>query len=139
MATEAIKIKGLAEFNRNLRKLDSDLPKALRVALNQAADVVVDAARPRRCRAAPAGPQRRSRRSTRTAARVKGGGARVPYYPWLDFGGERRAPQVGEAGRSTRGPLPVRRVLPASATPASSPDPGPGAARRRPAAGVEVD
>jgi hypothetical protein len=25
--------------------------------------------------------------STATAARVQGGGKRVPYYPWLDFGG----------------------------------------------------
>jgi len=84
---EAIRIDGLAEFSRNLRKLDSDLPKALRVALNDAANVVVDYARPR----VPSRSGRAQRsiraRSTRTAARVTSGGARAPYFPWLDFGG----------------------------------------------------
>ncbi len=84
---EAIKIDGLSEFVRNLRKLDADLPKAMRVALNQAAEVVAGAAR--------TGVPRRSGRaqgsirvaSTRTAVRVRAGGSRAPYYPWLDFGG----------------------------------------------------
>jgi HK97 gp10 family phage protein len=90
MATEAIKIKGLAEFNRNLKKLDSDLPKALRVALNSAADVIVDAARPRVPRRTGRAAAALKARSTRTAARVSGGSARAPYYAWLDFGGEGR-------------------------------------------------
>jgi len=84
---EAIRVDGLAEFSRNLRKLDADLPKALRVALNDAADVVVGAARvrvPKRSGRAAASIRARS---TRTAVRVAGGGKRVPYYPWLDFGG----------------------------------------------------
>lgn len=84
---EAIKIDGLSEFVRNLRKLDGDLPKALRVALNQAAQLVVDDARPR----VPtrSGRAQRSVRvaSTKDRVRVRGGGSRAPYYPWLDFGG----------------------------------------------------
>lgn len=96
---EVIKIDGLAEFSRNLRKLDSELPKALRIAMNAAADIVVDAARakvPRRT-----GRAARSIRpqSTRTAVRVTAGGRRVPYYPWLDFGG-----RVGR-GRAIRRPF----------------------------------
>lgn len=85
--TEPVKVKGLAEFNRNLKRLDAELPKAVRVAFNAAADVVVADAKPRV-------PRRRGRaqgsvraRSTRTKARVTGGGNRAPYYPWLDFGG----------------------------------------------------
>ncbi|MFD4250397.1 hypothetical protein ACFWQL_11725 [Amycolatopsis thermoflava] len=35
--------------------------------------------------------------STRTAARVQGGGKRFPYYPWLDFGGA-----VGRNNRTKR-------------------------------------
>lgn len=84
---EAIKIEGLNEFVRNLKRLDGDLPKAVRRAFNSAADVVVADARPRI-------PQRSGRaassvraRSTQTAARVVGGGAKAPWYPWLDFGG----------------------------------------------------
>lgn len=84
----AIRIEGLAEFNRNLKRMDSQLPKALRLAMNEAAGVVVDWARPRipRRSGRAAGSVRVA--STRTAVRVRAGGARVPYYPWLDFGGK---------------------------------------------------
>lgn len=84
---DPIKIDGLAEFNRNLRKMDSDLPKALRLAGNEAAQIVVDWARARvpsrsgKARATIKG------KSTRTQSRVSGGSQRVSYYPWLDFGG----------------------------------------------------
>lgn len=87
MTTEAIKIDGLREFSKNLRTLDNDLPKALRLAFNEAADIVVDDTKPKV-------PKRRGRakasvkaRSTRTAARVTAGGKKAPHYPWLDFGG----------------------------------------------------
>ena len=35
--TEPIKVEGLDTFLRQLRKLDSDLPKGMRIALNAAA------------------------------------------------------------------------------------------------------
>lgn len=83
----AIKVVGLAEFNRSLRKMDADLPKGLRVALNQSVDTIVIAAQaqvPKRSGRAAASIRAQS---TRTVARVKAGGARAKYYPWLDFGG----------------------------------------------------
>lgn len=85
--TEPIRITGLREFQRNLKQLDGDLPKALRVALNEAANIVVgEAVRrvPKRSGRAAASIKARS---TRTQVRVSGGGNRAPYYPWLDFGG----------------------------------------------------
>ena len=84
---EPIKIEGLREFTKNLKTLDSELPKAVRMAFNEAADIVVGSARPRI--PTKSGKARASvkARSTRTAARVVGGSTRVPYYPWLDFGG----------------------------------------------------
>jgi hypothetical protein len=96
---DPIKIEGLTEFVRSLRKLDSDLPKALRVSFNTAADLVVDYARPRV--PSRSGKARRSvkARSTREAVRVVGGSRTVPYYPWLDFGGT-----VGK-GKSVRRPF----------------------------------
>lgn len=96
---DPIKIDGLAAFTRNLRRLDADLPKTLRVAMNDAAQVVVDWARPRVPRRS--GRAARSLRvaSTGRAVRVRAGGARVPYYPWLDFGG-----RVGRS-RSIRRPF----------------------------------
>lgn len=94
---DAIKITGLREFTRGLRSMDRDLPKALRIAFNDAAQIIVDDARPRV--PARSGRARGSvkARSTRTAARVVGGGNRAPYYPWLDFGG-----RVGPRGSVTR-------------------------------------
>lgn len=102
MAEEFIQIRvsGLKQLNRSLKALDADLPKALRLAGNQAADIVVAQARPK----VPTGPGKGGHAassikaaSTRTAARVKAGGAKYPYFPWLDFGGK-----VGRKHRTVR-------------------------------------
>ena len=84
---DAIRIDGLAKFSRDLKKLDADLPKALRIALNEAAQVVVDYAVPRIPKRSGRAARSVKARSTRTAVRVVGGGRSAPYYPWLDFGG----------------------------------------------------
>lgn len=84
---EPIKIEGLAQFTKNLKTLDRDLPKALRMAFNTAADVVVQDARPRIPTKSGKAKASVKARSTATASRVVGGSTRVPYYPWLDFGG----------------------------------------------------
>lgn len=89
MATvEAIKITGLREFVRDMKTLDSSLPKVIRLASNDSADIVVGYAQPR----VPtlSGKARRTvkAKSTTREVRVVGGSARgAPYYPWLDFGG----------------------------------------------------
>lgn len=87
---EMIRVAGLREFRRDLRKLDKSLPKGLRVAGNKAADIVVGAAKPR----VPTGPGKGGHAktslraaSTATSARVAFGGKKFPYAPWLDFGG----------------------------------------------------
>lgn len=85
---DPVRIDGLAEFNRNLRKLDSDLPKALRLAMNDAVGIVVDYARPRVPRRTGRAQATIKAKSTRTEARVSAGSKRVPYFPWLDFGGK---------------------------------------------------
>lgn len=88
MGAEPIRIDGLTQFTRDLKKVDKDLPKAVRLALNEAVEIVTDYARPRvPSRSGRARGSIRSR-STRTAARVFAGGRRAPYYPWLDFGGK---------------------------------------------------
>ncbi|MET7989854.1 hypothetical protein ABZU76_02985 [Amycolatopsis sp. NPDC005232] len=87
---DAIRIEGLREFQRSLKNISPELPKALRLAANDAAELVVADAKPK----VPIGPGKGGHAvsslkaaSTRTAARVQGGGKRYPYYPWLDFGG----------------------------------------------------
>lgn len=94
---DLIKIDGWAEFNRNVRKLDSELPKMLRLVANEAAGVVVDWAQPKV--PSVSGKARKSikAKSTRTEARVQGGSKQAPYYPWLDFGG-----RVGRKGSVRR-------------------------------------
>jgi hypothetical protein len=84
---DPIKIEGLAQFNRSLKKLDSNLPKALRLANNDAAGIVSDATKPTVARQSGRARSSVKTRSTRTEARVSAGSKRVPYYAWLDFGG----------------------------------------------------
>lgn len=85
-----IEVGGLAQLNRGLRAVSSDAPKELRVALNSAATMLVDAARPQVPSVSGAARRSMVARSTRTSARVAVGGKKAPYFPWLDFGGQGR-------------------------------------------------
>lgn len=87
MTMDPLKISGLREFQAALKSMDGEAQKKLRLVLNEAADLVAAGARRRM-------PSRsgRAKGSVKTSssqreARVKGGGAKAPYYPWLDFGG----------------------------------------------------
>lgn len=84
---EPIEIEGLRQFMRNLRDLDQALPKALRLAGNEAAGYVVDDARSRMPRRSGRGAKSVKAKSTRTAVRITEGGKAAPYVPWLDYGG----------------------------------------------------
>lgn len=84
---EPIKIDGLAQFSRNLKKLDNDLPKALRLANNEAGQLIVNYAKPKVPKDSGKAASTVKAKSTRTEGRVTGGSAKYPYYPWLDFGG----------------------------------------------------
>ncbi len=84
---EAIRIEGLSEFRNNLRAMDRAFPKALRLAFNESADIIVQSARPRVRRKTGRAAGTVKVKSTQSYARVSGGGSKAPYYPWLDFGG----------------------------------------------------
>jgi len=85
--TEPLKIEGLREFSRGLKAMDNDLPKQLRRGLNEVADEVIDLAASRVPLRTGAARRSLKSKSTRTLVRASGGSSRVPYYPWLDFGG----------------------------------------------------
>lgn len=85
--SDLVKIEGLAEFSRSLKRLDASAPKALRVALNEVIDVIVSTARPMVPHRSGRAAASLKAQSTRTLVRVSAGGGRAPYYPWLDFGG----------------------------------------------------
>lgn len=84
---EAIRIEGLKEFRAGLKRMDKDLPKGIRLALNSVVDIVVDDARPRIPRRSGRAANSLKSQSTQNKARIKAGGSRAPYFPWLDFGG----------------------------------------------------
>lgn len=87
IAMGVIKVDGLAQFSRALRRIDNDAPKELRIVQNKAANTVADRARPRVARLSGQAQRSVKASSTRTLSRVKGGGTKQPYYPWLEFGG----------------------------------------------------
>jgi hypothetical protein len=87
IAVGVIKVDGLQQFSRALRRVDADAPKELRVIGNDAANIVAGHARPRVARKSGRAQRSIKASSTRTLSRVKGGGPRQPYYPWLEFGG----------------------------------------------------
>jgi hypothetical protein len=88
MAERMVHVTGLTELNRALRKVDTELPKRVRVALNGAAEDIAVGARSQVPRRSGRAAATYKARSTRTAARVAMGSARAPYVPWLDFGGK---------------------------------------------------
>lgn len=82
-----IEVEGLAQLNRSLRRLDSEAPKSLRLALNDVAARFIRWVAPEIPRRSGRAAGSLTTRSTRTSARIAAGGRRAPYYPWLDFGG----------------------------------------------------
>ncbi len=85
--TPMIKVDGLAEFQKSLRGIDRDLPKQLRVILNQAVTVVIDWAVPRIPRRTGRAASSVKAKSGQREARASMGGTKAPWMPWLDFGG----------------------------------------------------
>lgn len=86
MINAGIKVDGLAKFRRDLKSIDPELVKELRVELLTIAQGIVSEARqlvPLRSGTA-AGSLRAG--ASGNNAYVAGGKASVPYYGWLDFG-----------------------------------------------------
>lgn len=82
-----VTVTGLREFQTALRRMDRELPKTLRVGLNQIAELVVTKARPLVAKRSGRAAGSLRVGSSQREARVRAGGARARYYPWLDFGG----------------------------------------------------
>lgn len=87
---DPVRVDGLKALQKALREIDQNLPKQIRVILNDAATEVIDYAKPkiptRTGRARASIKARSSQREVRIAV----GGTKAPYYPWLDFGGQGR-------------------------------------------------
>ena len=84
---DAVEIVGLRDFRRALRDTGAAAPRALRLAGNEAADLVVTGARSRMPSRSGKAKASVKARSTQTAVKITSGGNRAPYVPWLDYGG----------------------------------------------------
>lgn len=96
MAGGRVEVEGLDELRKTLRQVgDKALPKELAQANKRAAEIVA--------RAAAAKVPHRTGKSqkgiralgSQREGRVRSGGARYPWLPWLDFGGKRPRDRVG--------------------------------------------
>ena len=88
MSGSALKVAGLKDFRRGLKRIDANAAKGLRLALNSVVDVLIGEVRPEIPTVTGAARGSLRAQSTQTAARLAVGGPRAPYYPWLDFGGK---------------------------------------------------
>lgn len=88
MAGNTIQVRGLRELRGALRDVDKTLGPELRKGLNEVADIVLNTARP--LVPTRSGKARASLKagSTEKAVQIKAGGAKAPYWGWLDFGGK---------------------------------------------------
>lgn len=82
-----IEINGLRELQQALKQMDVALPKKIRVALNEASELVISYAKPKVPTRTGKARASLKVRSSQRAARVAAGGTRAAWYPWLDFGG----------------------------------------------------
>lgn len=103
---DPIPVEGLRDLVRRLRAVDANLPKAMRLAANEAAEVVVDDAQQRTPKKSGKAAKSIKAKSTRTAARITSGGNRAPYMPWLDYGGS-----VGKNNTAKRPFIPDGRYV----------------------------
>ncbi len=97
---EVVRITGLRELNAALKRVDADLPKEIRKALNAGSEQLVRQASSRVPKRSGAAARSYKTAATRTAARVRVGGSRARYVPWLEFGGQGRRP-----GRPSKRPF----------------------------------
>jgi phage gpG-like protein len=84
----AVRVEGLRELQKALKEVDGKLHREIRLALNEGAKVVADAANPTIPRvsgnlAASVRPS-----STQREGRVTMGTGAVPYAGWIEFGGK---------------------------------------------------
>ena len=106
MADETVRVTGLAELQRALRKVDDSLKSALKSEfLSIASEVVglVQGKMPHRSGSAAASVKPKA---TNRGAGISFGGSKAPYEPWLDFGGTvGRGHVAGQGGGAIGRPI----------------------------------
>lgn len=97
----AVRVEGLAEFQRGLKRLAPETAKEFRSALlDVGQDIVHEAQSNVPVKSGTALNSIKAGSNAQTVY-VQGGKTSVPYYPWLDFGGVLR-PTGGRRGTQVR-------------------------------------
>lgn len=107
---ETIKLTGIKQFQRALKQMDADLPKQVRLILNDAVELILSYARPRFPVKTGKALGSLKAASSQREARISMGGRRAPYAPGVDFGGGRpQFPPYQREGRYVYKGLEVHR------------------------------
>ena len=93
MAVGIVRVEGLREVDRTLRKMDSEMAAGLRSESKDIAEVVARDARTRVPVVSGKAQGSIKAGAQGKGAYVQGGKKAVPYYGWLDFGS--RTPKTG--------------------------------------------
>ncbi len=108
MAVGIVRVEGLREVDRTLRKMDSEMAAGLRSESKDIAEVVARDARTRVPVVSGKAQGSIKAGAQGKGAYVQGGKKAVPYYGWLDFGSRNpisgRPRSVGPWARSGKGP-----------------------------------
>lgn len=88
MARPTVVLDGIRELTAALKAIDAELPRSVRMALNAGAELTVSRAKPLIPKLTGKAARSVKAASTRSDVRIKAGGKRAPWYPWLDFGGK---------------------------------------------------
>ncbi len=83
-----IEAVGLREMRRALKAVDAQLPRELRLVLNQGSKAIAAEAVPRMPKKTESLRKSVRPRSTQTEGRVMAGNAKVPYAGFIEFGGK---------------------------------------------------
>ena len=87
MADPKLEVRGLRELALAFKRLDAELPKALRARFLSIASEVVAVARSRMPYVDGHAQESVKPRASARGAAIAFGGQVAPYMPWLDFGG----------------------------------------------------
>jgi hypothetical protein len=103
-----VQVTGLRELQAALRRINADLPKELKARFLEIARTVSTKASAKVPRITGQAAASVKPHGTLRGASVTGGGARTPYFPWLDFGGgdpHRRGVTPNRSGGEGRRPF----------------------------------
>jgi len=109
-ASKSIRIEGLDEFRRALRKLENQEGIAALKAVNkQIAEMIVERTKPRMAKRSERSAASLKASNTANGAYVRGGGASAPHFGGVEFGAHQnqrrliKHPYVGSGKRARRG------------------------------------